>query len=219
MSRTLEAHPELEAIRPRLGTVPDHEIAQLLGTSTSIVGRFRRRYGIPAYQGYKFGQREGAEVPRDPEASGEARSPGASRGRGKRGPDRSPRRSKLGPFRHLIGVLTDAEVAERAGVTREAVRMFRRRSLSPGTDAGGAAAAAPRSISTAAADGAADGAAGGNAAANAEAPRYAFALQLSGGGEEVVLLARDIEEAAARAASAVGGREVTGLRVLGLALG
>ena len=215
MSRTLEAHPELEAIRNRLGTVPDHEIAQLLGTSTSIVGRFRRRYGIPAYQGYKFGQREGAEVPRDPEASGEARSPAASRGRGKRGPDRSPRRSKLGPFRHLIGVLSDTEVAERAGVTREAVRMFRRRSLSPGTDAGGAAAAAPRSISTPALD----AAAGGNAGGNAEALRYAFAIRLSRGGEEVVLLAWDIEEAAARAASAAGGREVTGLRVLGPALG
>ena len=38
-----------------------------------------------------------------------------------------PRKSKLEPFRNVIGIKTDAEVAELAGVSRVAVANYRRR--------------------------------------------------------------------------------------------
>jgi len=124
--RQRKDYPELDSIRHRLGFEPDHKIAEELGTSTSIVGRYRRKHGVPAYDGYKFGVRPAQSSP-PPERDGE---PGGA-GRGKRGPDRAPRRSKLNPWRALIGVRADDEVAAQAGVTREAVRLYRRRHQIP----------------------------------------------------------------------------------------
>ena len=122
MARQRKDYPELESIRHRLGVEPDHKIAEEAGTSTSIVGRYRRKHGIPAYDGYKFGVR--SAPPFTPPEKG---ADGGSAGRGKRGPDRAPRRSKLNRWRDLIGVRSDEEVAAQAGVTREAVRLYRRR--------------------------------------------------------------------------------------------
>ena len=58
MPRTPKEYPVLDALRERLGTVPDKDIADETGLSPSIVGRYRRRHGIAAYQGYKFGHDE-----------------------------------------------------------------------------------------------------------------------------------------------------------------
>ena len=55
MPRKRKSYPELEALRHLLGKVPDHEVAARAGTSTSIVGRYRRSLKIGAYDGYKFG--------------------------------------------------------------------------------------------------------------------------------------------------------------------
>ncbi len=55
MARKAKTYPELDKRRDLLGTVPDATVAELAGTSPSIVGRYRRKYNIPAYQGYKFG--------------------------------------------------------------------------------------------------------------------------------------------------------------------
>ena len=52
MPRQIKSYPELEAFRHLLGKEPDHIVAEKAGTSTSIVGRFRRKFGIPAYDGY-----------------------------------------------------------------------------------------------------------------------------------------------------------------------
>jgi DNA-binding CsgD family transcriptional regulator len=105
-----------------MGTKPDHEVAALAGTSASIVGRYRRKLGIRAYEGYKFGVR-----PVDGATEGEERAPGRGRQRRTRGPDKAQRKSRIGPYAHLVGKRSDREVAEMAGVTQEAVRMYRRR--------------------------------------------------------------------------------------------
>lgn len=103
---TLEEHLEV------LGTVPDHVVAEKTGLSVSAVGRFRRARGIAAYQGFKFGQREGgAPLPR--------------------------RSSRLEAFRELLGVLPDREVAQLAGLTPEGVRIYRKRKGIPKRPAGG----------------------------------------------------------------------------------
>ena len=41
------------------------------------------------------------------------------------------RRSKLDPYRHLIGKLSDREVASMAGITADGVRMYRQRHAIP----------------------------------------------------------------------------------------
>ena len=55
MARPAKPTDNLEKIRHLLGTIPDHQIAEMTGSTVSIVGRFRRRYGVSAYDGYKFG--------------------------------------------------------------------------------------------------------------------------------------------------------------------
>ena len=121
MPRQPNEHLELEPYRHLMGTRPDHEVAALAGTSASIVGRYRRKLGINAYEGYKFGVR-----PVDAGAEGGERA-GRSKQRRTRGPDKVQRKSRIGPYAHLVGKRPDREVAELAGVTQEAVRMYRRR--------------------------------------------------------------------------------------------
>ena len=45
----------LDTYLPRLGKEPDHQIAAEAGVSRSLIIGFRKRHGIPAYEGYKFG--------------------------------------------------------------------------------------------------------------------------------------------------------------------
>ena len=59
MPRKPKSYPELDKLAHLLGAVPDHDIARQAGTSVSIVGRYRRKRGISAYEGYKFGAAEG----------------------------------------------------------------------------------------------------------------------------------------------------------------
>jgi len=149
MPRKPKSYPELDSLRDQMGQRPDHEIAEVAGTSTSIVGRYRRKYGIGAYEGYKFGVRESDEMTDDVgeppttlqdadsadsageldagDADAEDSVSGDPRKRGQRGPDRSPRRSKIGPYRDQVGRVSDKDIADQAGVSREAVRMYRRR--------------------------------------------------------------------------------------------
>lgn len=102
MNQRTGVHGILDEHQELLGTVPDHVVAEKAGLSLSAVGRYRRSRGIAPYQGYKFGQREGgAPVPR--------------------------RRSRLEDFRDVLGVLPDKEVARRAGLTPEGVRIYRKR--------------------------------------------------------------------------------------------
>ena len=101
----------LDAVRDKMGTIPDHEVAGLCGSTAAIVGRYRRKHGIKAYQGYKF-------------VKG-ARPPGAKPGSAKS--TKRARKSKLDPFRDEVGKLPDKVLAEKAGVSVEGVRMYRKR--------------------------------------------------------------------------------------------
>jgi hypothetical protein len=142
----------LEQIKNLLGTKPDHELAQEVGTQASVVARYRRSLGIPA----------GSQEASAPAPKRRGRKPGrpaknaATRGRKARGGARTAKRSKLDEFRSVIGKIPDKEVAARAGMSVEGVRLYRKRNnieLEPGArlkrgrrpkSASGGAPAAPR---------------------------------------------------------------------------
>lgn len=98
------ASARLDAVRATLGTVSDGEIARRLGIARKTVVEYRKRHGIAPF------------VP--------ARAPAP-----KKEPASSPtgRTSRLDAFAEIIGALPDREVAERAGMTTENVRMYRQR--------------------------------------------------------------------------------------------
>ncbi len=140
MPRVSKNTKKLEAVKHLMGNLPDHKVAEEAGVTASAVGRFRRKHGISAYEGYKFGVRgdeegEGAEaaasgdapeVPAEVEAPAEAET-SSGKGRRGRGPDKKLRKSKLSPFYDELGKVADREIAEKAQVSVEAVRMYRRR--------------------------------------------------------------------------------------------
>jgi hypothetical protein len=142
----------LEQIKNLLGTKPDHELAQEVGTQASVVARFRRSLGIPAGSqdaSAPSPKRRGRKPGRPPKSAG-------TRGQKGRGGARTAKRSKLDEFRSVIGKIPDKEVAARAGMSVEGVRLYRKRNnieLEPGArlkrgrrpkSASGAPAAAPR---------------------------------------------------------------------------
>lgn len=79
-----------------LGEVPDAEVARRAGVSVRTIASFRARHNIPGYSG-----------PRRTSSS------------------RGPRLSKIDPFSDLLGKVPDRVVAERAGVSLNAVRNYR----------------------------------------------------------------------------------------------
>lgn len=150
MARTPKTYPELDAVRELMGTMPDAEIAEKAGTSAAKVGRYRRKHGIKAYEGYKFGIRDAA----DGEGAEQAKpaKPKKAKAKSKNKTKKPPgRASKIAPFRDQVGKVPDREIATLAGVTPEAVRMFRRRhdialqvEASPAPAAASAAPSKPR---------------------------------------------------------------------------
>lgn len=146
----------LEQIKNLLGTKPDHELAQEVGTQASVVARYRRSLGIPAGSqdaSAAAPKRRGRKPGRPPKNAG-------TRGRKGRGGARAAKRSKLDEFRSVIGKIPDKEVAARAGMSIEGVRLYRKRNnieLEPGArlkrgrkpkSASGGAPAAPRKAAT-----------------------------------------------------------------------
>lgn len=137
------ATARLEALRHRLGKEADGVIAAELGIARKTVVEFRKRHGISAYippRPRETPSAAPAVAEATPAAPAVAEAPPvavteapASR------PAAAPRRraakmpevpivgrpSKVDPYRDLVGVLPDREVAERAGVTAENVRMYR----------------------------------------------------------------------------------------------
>lgn len=79
-----------------LGEVPDAEVARRAGVSVRTIASFRARHRIPGYSG----PRRTANM-------------------------RGPRQSKIDPFSDLLGKVPDRVVAERAGVSLNAVRNYR----------------------------------------------------------------------------------------------
>jgi hypothetical protein len=92
------ADDRLAAHVNQLGTVSDDTIARRAKVSVDQVKAAREARGIAAYT--------------------------AKRGRP---PATDGRKSRIDSFRDLVGVLTDPEVAARAGVTRTAVQMYRKK--------------------------------------------------------------------------------------------
>lgn len=105
----------LEPYTSMLGKIPDHKVAEQAGVSRAIVIAFRKRLGIPAYDGYKFGT-PGNPAPNRPTPAA-PNDPRPFRGR----------RSALDPYTHLLGTVPDHEIAKLAGVTPENVRTYRQR--------------------------------------------------------------------------------------------
>jgi hypothetical protein len=145
----------LEQIKNLLGTKPDHELAQAVGTQASVVARYRRSLGIPA----------GSQDASAPAPKRRGRKPGrppknARPSKGGRGGARAAKRSRLDEFRSVIGTIPDKEVAARAGMSVEGVRLYRKRNnieLEPGArlkrgrrpkSASGGPASAPRKAAT-----------------------------------------------------------------------
>jgi hypothetical protein len=86
----------IAALRDQLGSVPDAAVASRAGVSVRTVAAYRARHGIPGYSG-----------PR------------------RRGADKQPRKSRIDSFSSLVGTVPDRVVAERAGVSVNAVRNWR----------------------------------------------------------------------------------------------
>lgn len=103
----------------RLGKEPDHLIAAEAGVSRALIIAYRKRLGIPAYEGYKFGQAGNPVTTRKPveEAPVEEKESKSFRGR----------RSLLDPYADMLGKVPDGEIARLAGVTAENVRTYRSR--------------------------------------------------------------------------------------------
>jgi len=134
MPRKRKSYPELEAQRHLLGKVPDHEVAARAGTTASIVGRYRRSLGIKAYDGYKFAPKGGKadetaaqpaveSPPADEKVEVVAKAPAEA----PKSDDAPGGRSKIAPYHEQVGSVPDKEIASLAGVSTEAVRMYRRR--------------------------------------------------------------------------------------------
>lgn len=114
-----------------MGKLPDHEIAEKCGSTPSIVGRYRRKHGIEAYEGYKFGMGQTPPSKLPKKRTSRAAPAAAPSDAGAEAQKPPSGRSKLDPFRALIGKVPDAEVAAMAGVSFEAVRIYRRRHKIP----------------------------------------------------------------------------------------
>lgn len=120
MSKTspIDAHARL------LGVASDAEIATLAGVSVSAVYQYRRHRGIGVARRATANAlgRAATSTSRTGMTSRKAPPKIASNGKTPR-----KRSSKLDGFVALLGVLPDAEVARRAGITREGVRQYRLR--------------------------------------------------------------------------------------------
>lgn len=167
-----------------LGQLPDAEVARRAGVSVRTVASFRARHNIPGYRG-----------PR--------RSPRA----------RAARRSRLDPLAELLGTVPDRVVADRAGVSLNAVRNYR-------VKRGIAAAARERARE--------EGAVENPAIESSATPRVAAGVdgrqawrvtwRTSEGERHGVLVARDLIEAAEMATKARLGGDVVGLMLAGTML-
>ncbi|HCP48493.1 MAG TPA: hypothetical protein DIU15_20820 [Deltaproteobacteria bacterium] len=170
-----------------LGVKSDKEVSRIAGVSIENVRTYRLRRGIPAsWRG------ETEEALRAKEAFRSRRRKTPRRGRRKRG--MYPRVSRLDPFSHMLGDLPDRELAQRAGVTPENVRSYRKRRGIPARWRGEGVTGAPVE--------------GGGTTPSPERPTpegtgpgFAFRVSADVGGEvkEYVIFGADMVAAAAEA--------------------
>jgi hypothetical protein len=202
------ARQKLDAIKDQLGTVSDDRIAEIAGVSRGIVGAYRREHNIAAYDGYlwtagrkpRAARRDSGEPTTDapvrpgrkprPPAASEGAEPadpkGARRGAGRRG-------SRLDAFRDIVGTLSDGEVARRANMTREAVRIYRKKHGIEAFDGPGAGPAEETGAEAAA------GRRRGRPAKLRASGEWGWRVRTAGG-EERLVLASDLASAVSAAA-------------------
>lgn len=173
----------------KLGIRPDAEVAREAGVSVRTIASFRARHGIGGYKG-----------PRRTDGAG------------------SRRRSRIDPFANLLGVVPDRVVAERAGVSLNAVRNYRVKRNIPAARRGGTSTAAQPAQSMPAAAAAptpelfAPKADGGVSAWRAVWLRAA-------GKSDGVILAGDMAEAVAHAGSLYPDAQLVELALVGTVVG
>jgi predicted transcriptional regulator len=131
----------IDAYRDELGKVADHAIAAKAGVTLSAVGHYRRKAGIPAYDGFRFEKKRPriarvedrptpaasvytagghAPVPAAPPATDPAMTTAPS-------PRRYGPRSAIEAHASKLGKVPDAEIAAMAGISPDAVKMYRKR--------------------------------------------------------------------------------------------
>ena len=153
-----------------LGTVPDSEVAEQAGVSVRTIASYRSRKGIPGYNG-----------PR------KRRAPPTSR------------KSKIDAYADQLGQVPDRVIAEKAGVTLNAVRNYRtKRGIPAAGRASSPAAAAPAPVVSAPQ---VSVVAGGSAA-------YRVTSNHNGSEDVHIVVAASASDAASRAESAGIGRVV-----------
>ena len=131
----------LAAFHDRLGKVADQVVADEAGIARTKVGDYRRKLGIAAYDGFRHRTGEARKSPRSnaTEDGGPNRSTiepvvEAAPVERETAEPGSHRVSKLDEHLDIVGVLADAEVASRTGMTSEGVRMYRKRQGIPARD-------------------------------------------------------------------------------------
>lgn len=107
---------KVDAVAHRVGAEPDSVLAAEIGVTTENVRTWRKRRGIEASWAA-----EDAPKP--------AKKPAGRKKKGKA----KRRKSRLDPFRKELGTAPDRVIAERAGVTPENVRAYRKRHGIPST--------------------------------------------------------------------------------------
>lgn len=206
-----------------MGQVPDHEIAQMAGTTAPIVGRYRRRLGVDGYEGHKFGNRDNPATSRSNEKAPPEEEPPAVEEVEEKVANRRP--SRLDPYIDVLGKVPDAEIARMAGVTPQNVRAFRsRHKIAPTWREEPEVSeepAAPAAVEEPAVPAPAPAQPATPAAPAAVGLKEGYAASLEGSDEEVLVVGVDIVEAAERLSAGLGARAqaIVRLRHIGPAIG
>jgi transposase len=171
----------IEPFRELLGEVPDSEVAKKAGVSVRTIASFRSRNQISGYKGRSAPKKQ-----------------------------RKRRKSKIDPFADLVGKVPDRVVAEKAGVTLNAVRNYR---ASRGIPSSRQRAKELREAAASLGPSAQPVSADVQRPAMVGEAGYAWRVRFAAGVEGVVTGTTAVD--AARAAMASGNGDVTGLDRLG----
>lgn len=221
----------IDAVRDLVGVLTDAEVAARAGVTSSAVHQYRQRHGIKPALPQGTTRRA---LERRKEADEGLRGEGAAARRGRRpvrngspvqpsvaesdGEGLERRRSKIDNFRYLVGVLPDPDVAERAGVTRTAVQMYRKKhGIPPAGPPGDPAVARSRVPPAQPAPAQRSVASSGGGARSSNSRMFAFKVTVTSRQGEIVkiIVAEDAAVAADRA-RALG--DVVGVERLGEAM-
>lgn len=143
MAASQQGNP-LERFVSELGTVGDGVIADKAGVPRWRVVEYRKKLGIPAYDGFRFQRRPDASTPAVEPRRPEPELAAPSRKLTAIGSRRAGRPSPLDAHVAMLGTMPDSAVAQRVGVSVAAVTQYRRRrGISPSGRSGGTQTPAP----------------------------------------------------------------------------